>query len=375
MLAAERPRLLVVDDEAALLRALCETLQLEGYVTRGFASATQALAALQPGEHDLLLTDLTMPEMNGIELTSAARLIDPDLAVIVMTGYGTIDTAVKAMQGGALDYILKPFKLNVVLQVIARALAIQRLQRDNNLLQQRERQQADELAAANKALEAFSYSVSHDLRAPLRSVDSLVQILQEDHGEHLNEDARGILSVIHDGCRRMDHLITGLLAFSQSARQALDAMPIDMASLARAALSEVKTAHTGPEAAVEIAPLPPATGDATLLRQVWCNLIGNALKYSSKLDLPKIRISGRTEGRESIYRVEDNGAGFDMKYAHKLFGVFQRLHKEEDFTGNGVGLAIVRRIVVRHGGRIRAEATPNVGAAFEFSLPIIEITD
>ena len=374
-MTAERTRLLIVDDEAAHLRALCETLQVEGYVTQGYDSAKRALASLRRGDHDLLLTDLMMPEMDGIELTGAAREIDPDLPAIVMTGYGTIDTAVKAMQVGALDYILKPFKLNAVMPIIARALAIQRLRRENTLLQEQERQRSEELAAANQALESFSYSVSHDLRAPLRAMDSLIQIMQEDHGERLGEDGRDILNVIHDGCRRMDQLVTALLAFSQSTRQPLDRMPIDMTSLAHAALSEVLAVYSGPDPTVEIAPLPPSCGDVTLLRQVWCNLIGNALKYSAKRDSPKVNIRGRTEGRETFYQVDDNGTGFDMKHAHKLFSVFQRLHKTEDFSGTGVGLAIVQRIIVRHGGRISAQGTPDVGASFQFSLPIIDITD
>jgi two-component system sensor histidine kinase/response regulator len=366
----DRPRLLIVDDEAASLGALCETLQTEGYVTQGFASAKQALVALKSGNYDLMLTDPMMPELDGIQLIGAARDIDPTLAVIVMTD-GAVDTSVKALQGGALDYILKPFKLNVVKQTIARALASQRLRRDNTLLQEGERQRSEELAAANKALESFSYSVSHDLRAPLRAVDSLVTILEEDHGERLGEEGRGILGVIHDGCRRMDQLITGLLAFSQSSRQPLDVMPIDMTSLARAALSEVMAVHVGPQPTVEISVLPSSHGDVTLMRQVWCNLIGNALKYSGRRVVPRIQISGRTDGRVTVYRVDDNGAGFDMQHAHKLFGVFQRLHKAEEFSGTGVGLAIAQRIIVRHGGRIWAEGTEDVGASFQFSLPTI----
>jgi two-component system, sensor histidine kinase and response regulator len=364
-------RLLIVDDEAAHLRALCETLEVEGYVTRGFASARQALTALRPGEHDLLLTDLMMPEMNGIDLANAAREIDPDLASIVMTGYGTIDTAVKAMQGGALDYILKPFKLNVVTPIIARALAIQRLRRENARLQEAERQRSDELASANQALESFSYSVSHDLRAPLRAVDSLVQIIEQDYSERLGEEGSGILRTIHEGCVRMDQLITGLLAFSQSARQPIDMMSIDMTALARAAMKEVMMVYAGPTPTVEIGLLPPTAGDATLIRQVWCNLLGNALKYSAGKATPSVRVTGRVEGRENIYQVDDNGAGFDMKYVHKLFGVFQRLHKAEEFSGTGVGLAIVQRIVARHGGRIWAQSTPGSGASFQFSLPAI----
>lgn len=374
-MSAQPPRLLIVDDEAAHLRALCDTLQVEGCVTRGFASAKQALANFRPGEHDLLLTDLMMPEMDGIALTNAVRALDPDLAVVVMTGYGTIDTAVKAMQGGALDYILKPFKLSAVTLIIQRALGIRRLRQENTRLQERERQHSADLAAANSALESFSYSVSHDLRAPLRAMDGLIEILDNDFGERLGEEGRGILTVIHDGCGRMDQLITGLLAFSQSTRQVLEVMSIDMTALARAALTEVLALYSGPTPIVQIDALPMCMGDVTLIRQVWCNLIGNALKYSAKRAAPRVQVSGRTEGSEVIYRVDDNGTGFDMKYAHKLFAVFQRLHKAEDFSGTGVGLAIVQRIIARHGGRIWAEGTPDVGATFQFSLPVARPTE
>jgi two-component system, sensor histidine kinase and response regulator len=160
-------RLLIVDDEASQLRALCDTLGLEGYRTEGFASPQAALAALRPGEFDLLLTDLQMPEIDGIALIDAARKIDPDLGAIVMTGHGTIDTAVLAMRNGALDYITKPFRLNVVLPVIARALDLQRLRHENAALQVLEKQRVEELAVAYQDLESFSYSISHDLRAPL----------------------------------------------------------------------------------------------------------------------------------------------------------------------------------------------------------------
>jgi two-component system, sensor histidine kinase and response regulator len=364
-LMLEQARLLIVDDEAAHRRALCETLQAEGYVTASFASAQQALANLCRGEHDLLLTDLMMPEMNGIEFVRAARRIDPDLAALVMTGEASMDAAVEALRAGALDFIVKPFQSNMALPSIARALVIHR----------RDRQRSEELLAANEALGSFSHSVSHDLRAPLRAIDSLVQIMEEDYGERLGEEGRGVLSVIHDGCHRMDLLICGLLAFSESTRQPLDRSAIDMTSLARTALSEAMSVHSGPDPAVEIATLPASTGDVTLMRQVWSNLIGNALKFSSKRAQPKIQISGHTRGHETVYQVDDNGSGFDMKRAHRLFGVFQRLHKSEDFSGAGVGLAIARRIIVRHGGRIWAQGTPEVGASFQFTLPIVEITE
>jgi signal transduction histidine kinase len=366
-------RLLIVDDESAQMRALCDTLSVEGYVTRGFSSARDALMAIRPGQFDLLLTDLMMPEMDGITLINAARKIDETLGAIVMTGHGTIDTAVQAMQRGALDYILKPFKLNVILPVISRALDVQRLRRENAELQERERRRSEELAAAYQDLESFSYSISHDLRAPLRTIDSFAQMLKEDFADRLGEEGNRLIGVIRTGSQKMDQLIVGLLEFSRTGRQPLDLDIIDMTALADAAAMEVQALYTGPSPVLEIAELPAISGDATVMRQVWCNLIGNALKYSAKRPQPRIRISGRIEGREAIYQVDDNGAGFDMRYADKLFGVFQRLHRTEEFCGTGVGLAIVQRIIARHGGRIWAQGTPDAGACFQFALPLTAV--
>jgi two-component system, sensor histidine kinase and response regulator len=364
--------LLIVDDERALMRALCDSLGLEGYLTQGYVSAKEALAALQPGAYDLLITDLMMPEMDGMALSRAARSIDPALVAIVMTGHGTIDTAVRAMQEGALDYILKPFKLDAILVAIARALDVQRLRRENARLQESERRKSEELALAFKDLESFSYSVSHDLRAPLRAIDSFAQILEEDYSPALDTEGRRIVEVIRNGARSMDRLIVGLLDFSRAAsgKNALDLDSLDMSALAQAAAREARLLHRGPEPEIVVTQLPNVMGDPTLLRQVWINLLSNALKYSAKRAQPRIVVSGYTVGEEIIYQVEDNGAGFDMRYAEKLFGVFQRLHRTEEFTGTGVGLAIVQRIVARHGGRVWAEAKPNEGARFRFALPL-----
>ena len=363
-------RLLIVDDEAAQMRALCDTLGVEGYATQGYSSARQALAALRPGEFDLLITDLMMPEMDGISFINTARKIDSSLGAIVMTGHGTVDTAVQAMQGGALDYILKPFKLNVILPVISRALDVQRLRRENVELQERERRRSEELAAAYQDLESFSYSISHDLQAPLRTIDSFAQILAEDFAERLGEEGNRIIGIIRNGSQHMSQLIVGLLNFSRVGRQALDLERIDMTALADAAAAEMKSLYVGTDPFIEITALPAISADPTVLRQVWCNLIGNALKYSAKRPQPKIRISGRIEGGEAVYQVDDNGAGFDMRYADKLFGVFQRLHRIEEFNGTGVGLAIVHRIITRHGGRIWASGAPDAGASFQFALPL-----
>jgi two-component system, sensor histidine kinase and response regulator len=366
----QQVRLLIVDDEAAQLRALCSTLELEGYKTLGFSSPKRALTELRPGEIDLLLTDLMMPEMDGIALINAAKEIDSTLGAIVMTGHGTIDTAVQAMQGGALDYILKPFKLSVILPIITRALDVQRLRRENAELQRREQRRSEELASAYQVLESFSYSVAHDLRSPLLAIDGFAQMLEEDFGVQLGEKGREVTHVIHDGCVKMDQLIVGLLAFSRASGQSLTLLPMNMTALANEAANEVKAGSVCSDTLIEITDLPRSSGDATVIRQVWANLIGNAVKYSAKRSCPRVTISGRTEGDENIYQVEDNGAGFDMRYAHKLFGVFQRLHGKEDFAGTGVGLAIAQRIIVRHGGRIWAQSTPDEGARFQFALPV-----
>ena len=300
----------------------------------------------------------------------AAKKIDPSIGALVMTGHGTIDTAVRAMQGGALDYILKPFRLNVILPVIARALDVQRLRRENAELHLREKQRSAELAAAYHDLESFSYSISHDLRAPLRSMDGFAAILESDFAAQLGDEGRRILNIIRAGSQKMDELIVSLLEFSRAGRSALQFDRVDMTLLADAAAREVQALYTGPEPQINIADLPPVQADPVVIRQVWCNLIGNALKYSAKRATPKISVSGRIDNGEAIYQVEDNGAGFDMRYADKLFGVFQRLHRSEDFSGTGVGLAIVHRIIARHGGRIWAKGSPDAGACFQFALPV-----
>ncbi len=225
---------------------------------------------------------------------------------------------------------------------------------------------ARELEAANKELEGFSYSVSHDLRAPLRAVDGYARMLEEDYAGKLDDEGRRLLGVVRDSAGRMGQLIDDLLSFSRLGRQALARHPIDVEALVR----EVITEQAGEtRASIDAGPLEPVRGDRALLKQVWINLISNAVKYSSKRDKPRVEIRCRVEGGENIYSVRDNGAGFDMRYAAKLFGVFQRLHGQDEFPGTGVGLAIVQRVVTRHGGRVWAEGVPGEGACFHFALP------
>jgi len=233
-------------------------------------------------------------------------------------------------------------------------------------LESRVRERTVELEATNKELESFSYSVSHDLRAPLRAVDGYARMLEEDHGAHLDEEGRRLLAVVRGSSMRMGQLIDDLLAFSKLGRRAPLRRALDMTELAREVVGELNGAGL---ARVELSALPAASADPGLLRQVWSNLVGNALKYSGKRKDARIEIGGRADPDGNVYWVRDNGVGFDMRYAAKLFGVFQRLHREEEFPGTGVGLAIVQRVVVRHGGRVWAEGKPGEGACFYFSLP------
>jgi PAS domain S-box-containing protein len=235
---------------------------------------------------------------------------------------------------------------------------------------------ASQLEATNKELESFSYSVSHDLRAPLRAIDGFALMIEEDYTEKLDAEGRRYLSVIRENSRRMGELIDDLLSFSRLGRQPVSHHEVNMDALAREVVAETLDAHSlaarnsaAPAARIEVDPLPPTRGDRGLLRQVWTNLITNALKYSGKAQCPLIRISGRQVGEETQYSVRDNGVGFNMQYAGKLFGVFQRLHRADEFGGTGVGLAIVHRVITRHGGRVWAEGEVDRGAVFSFALP------
>ena len=223
-----------------------------------------------------------------------------------------------------------------------------------------------QLEAANRELTAFSYSISHDLRAPVRAVDAFAHMLEEDSASQLDAEGRRRLAIIRDNSRRMGALIEDLLAFVSLNRQTLNPVRLDMETI----ISEVWTElGAGAHASLKTGPLPPAHGDRALLRQVWSNLLGNALKFSGKREVPEIEISARSEPGEVVYCVRDNGAGFDMRHYDKLFGVFWRLHREDEFPGTGVGLAIVQRIVSLHGGRVWAESKVDEGAKFYFSLP------
>ena len=228
------------------------------------------------------------------------------------------------------------------------------------------------LQRTNAELESFSYSVSHDLRAPLRAIHGFARILLEDHQAQLDPEARRLLGVIDQNTRRMGDLIDDLLAFSRLGRQELTTARVDMRELARGVADEMRSVEPERKLEIQIDPLPIAQGDRALLRQVFSNLLQNAAKFTRGKEPSHIEVGSRPDGNQNVYFVKDNGAGFDARYSDKLFGVFQRLHHADEFEGTGVGLAIVKRIVQRHGGKVWAEGKVGEGATFFFTLPNAE---
>lgn len=379
--AAPSARLLIVDDETSQMQALSATLRTRGYATEGFTSPQAALVALRNQRFDLILTDLTMPEMDGIEFLTAARATDRDLVGIVMTGHGSIDTAVAAMKAGALDYILKPFTLRTMLPVIDRALTIRSLRAENLQLRQAEEmirrmnenlercvaERTRQLTEANSELEAFSHSVSHDLRAPLRSLDGFVRLLAEEFGETLNARGRQYLQHLGDASHQMRGLIDDLLRLSQVTAAHLERREFDLSQMVQAILEELERREPQREVQTDIAAHLVCNADPGLMRIALQNLLGNAWKFTGKSAAAHIEFGADPEQKNTFF-IRDNGAGFDAEAAAEMFAPFRRLHNESEFPGTGIGLSIVQRIIRRHGGTIKAEGVVGKGAKFVFSV-------
>ncbi|MRR17955.1 MAG: hypothetical protein EG826_16020 [Deltaproteobacteria bacterium] len=281
--------------------------------------------------------------------------------------FGTFSSEV----GVALVAVVYTFCFLVLVWLNAKSVnRIDGLRRSAELgLRESEQQRTSELAAANKELESFSYSVSHDLRAPLRAIDGYSRMLLNKHAEELGEEPVRMLNVIRKNTEKMGHLIDDLLSFSRAQKSSISRNAIDMDKLINEISDEMQTENGERELDIKIGDILPGHGDSFLIRQVLFNLLSNAVKFTKDREPGIIEISSYEDGDRIVYCVKDNGAGFDMKYYDKLFGVFQRLHSRDEYEGTGIGLAIVQRIVKRHGGDVWADGGIDKGATFYFSLP------
>ena len=259
----------------------------------------------------------------------------------------------------------------IITDVTERKKAQEEICKLNEELEQKVIQRTAQLEAANREIESFSYSVSHDLRAPLHAISGFSGILIEDHYDKLDEEGKRLLNIIKDNIHKMGELIEDILSLSRIGRKEIDLLEVDMHKLARTVFDEIKATVPEREIQFNIKSLPTTYGDEGLLHQVFFNLLFNAIKFTKLRENAVIEVGGYVEGQENVYYVKDNGVGFDMEYADKLFGAFQRLHSDKEFEGTGIGLAIVKRVINRHGGRIWAEGKVNEGATFYFTLPAL----
>lgn len=335
--------------------------------------------ALDEFEPSLILSDHGLPSFDGFSALAIAREKAPGVPFIFVTGSLGEEMTIQALKSGATDFVLK-HRLRTLGAAVHRALtqaehhrkrqqAEAEIRQLNQDLERRVAARTAELEAANKELEAFSYSVSHDLRAPLRHVEGFVEILLSTKAQSLDAEAQRYLATISDAARQMGRLIDDLLEFSRTARAELKKTMVSLDQIVRWVVDDFEVETSGRKVEWVIHALPEVYADRSLIRQVMVNLLSNAVKYTRKRPVTRIEVYSVSSPTEDIVHVKDNGVGFDMRYSGKLFTVFQRLHRAADFEGTGVGLANVRRIIHRHGGRTWAAGILDEGATFSFALP------
>ncbi|MCE3227904.1 MAG: hybrid sensor histidine kinase/response regulator [Bacteroidetes bacterium] len=366
------PKILIVDDRPENLVALETVLKEQDVDIIKATSGNEALKATLHHNFALALLDIQMPEMDGYELAGILREEEKTshLPFIFISAVYTDNLNVfKGYEKGAFSFITKPFQPEILLNKVK--FFIEKHQQEIALyeLNKNLENKNAELIAVNQELEAFTYSVSHDLRAPLRALTGYTNILKEDYEEKIDDEGKRIINTISNNALKMNNLVDSLLNLSRLGKKELNRVAVNINILIREVLEELKSDYNS-NVVFKIEKLPPVMADRELIKQVFVNLISNAIKYSSKKEHPVIEIYCTDKGEELVYSVKDNGAGFNMNYSSKLFGVFQRLHNQDEFKGVGVGLATVQRIINRHYGKVWAEGKVDEGATFSFSLPV-----
>lgn len=365
------PKILIVDDRPENLITLRKVLKDLNVELVEATSGNDALKATLYHDFALALLDIQMPEMDGYELASILRGEEKTATlpfIFISAVYTDNLNVFKGYEKGAFSFITKPFQPEILINKVKffiekhqQEVALHRLNEDL-------KRKNEELEQMNEELEAFSYSVSHDLRSPLRGINGYAAILKEEFENELHEGALELLNKIIGSALKMSNLIDSLLWMSRLERKQSVNGLIDLNKLVQNVLKEMEKTYDQQQVQFQVKNLPDCYGDRDLVRQVYTNLISNALKYSSRREHAVVEIGADQKKNPTVYYVRDNGAGFDMEYKEKLFGVFQRLHGSHEFEGIGIGLAIVKRIVTRHGGKVWAEGKVNEGATFYFTL-------
>jgi light-regulated signal transduction histidine kinase (bacteriophytochrome) len=319
-----------------------------------------------------------MPEMDGYEVCTQLKSSPKteEIPVIFLSALNEINDKVKAFTVGGADYISKPFHEREVLIRVENRLMLRRLQKqlseqNTKLLEQNEQlnQLNAELERSNQELEQFAYVVSHDLQSPLQSIIGFVDLLAYKYKNKLDEKANRYIYFIEDGAKRMQQLIQGLLAYSRVGRKGGEFEPVDCKAIVEGVKHNLSASIAASQAEVICHPLPEAIADPLQLSQVFQNLIGNAIKFCRPEEPPKVEISAERKDNQWLFKVSDNGIGIEAEYFQRIFEIFQRLHTAEEYPGTGIGMAICKKIVERHGGQIWVESTVNVGTTFYFTLP------
>jgi two-component system sensor histidine kinase/response regulator len=388
-------KILLVDDRDENLLALETILINEDYQIVKANSGRQALQCLLD-DHDfyLIIMDVVMPGMDGFETAELiyGREKLKNIPIIFLTAMDIEENIYKGYKSGAIDYIRKPVVPDLLrakvgafvdLSIKNKRLITQEetLRSINQELEREvmERKLSEKkVKALNKdlhdklaelqSLDAFAYSVSHDLMSPLNNINGLTNLLIRQHSDNMNENGQKMLQMVLESTQKMSELVKNLLLFSRQANAELKKADLDMNNMVQAVLQEISAYKPLEGFQIIVQDLPKAKCDENMIRQVWINFISNAIKYSQKSASPRIDVGALRNNGSAIYYVKDNGAGFDMKDYDKLFGAFQRLHTEKEFEGTGIGLNIVKRIVERHGGKVWAESSQDMGATFFFTL-------
>lgn len=378
-------RILIIDDDEGAARSLELILRRKGYETESALTGTEGLEKAAADFFDVAILDIKLPDTDGTKLLNPLKAINPDIALLVVTAFASIETAVRAMEAGASGYIIKPLNIDEVLAKVRGVLEKQQLIRENrNLLRTVQRELAERKKAEqelreyttrleflNQELEEFAFVASHDLQEPLRKIQTFSQIIADRYHPALDEQGRDYLMRMNRTAKRMSELLRSLLNYSRFAARSNSFQPTDLAKVARYAASDLELLIAKAGGEVEIAELPEIDGDPIQLQQLFQNLIENSLKFIKKGQKPIVKIYCSSSDNVCRIVVEDNGIGFEEQFLDRIFKPFQRLHgKNSEYEGTGMGLAICRKIVERHGGCITATSTPGSGASFLLDFPL-----